>query len=58
MMSSQLVALLVFSLLVSTVLALVSRNDARGRLRFGLIAFAAFVLSAFLAGWLMYPFPH
>jgi hypothetical protein len=58
MMSSQLVALLVFSLLVSTVLALVSRSDARGRLRFGLIAFAAFVLSAFLVGWLMYPFPH
>ena len=33
------------------------RNDRRSRLRFGLLAFGAFVLSAILVGWLMYPFP-
>jgi hypothetical protein len=54
---SHLVALMIFSALVSTVFATLLREDARGRLRFGLLAFAAFVASAILVGWLMYPFP-
>ncbi len=58
MMASQLVALTVFSALVSTVLALISRPDTRSRVRFGLLAFAAFMGAACLAGWLMYPFPR
>ncbi len=57
MIASHLVALVVFSALVSTVFALILRRDSRGRVRFGLLAFAAFVLSACLVGWLMYPFP-
>ncbi len=57
MIASHLVILLVFSFLVSVVFATLLRDDARSRLRFGLLAFAAFVLSAIVVGWLMYPFP-
>jgi cytochrome bd-type quinol oxidase subunit 1 len=53
-MASHLGALLVFSALVSTVLALVMRDTARSRLRFGILAFLAFAFSALAAGWLMY----
>jgi hypothetical protein len=55
--SSHLVTLLVFSVLVSTVFATLLRDDTRSRLRFGAAAFAAFVLSTVVIGWLMYPFP-
>jgi hypothetical protein len=54
---SHLVYLFVFSALVSAVFATLLRGDLRSRLRFGLAAFAAFVLSAVTVGWLMYPFP-
>jgi hypothetical protein len=57
MISSHLLTLLVFSFLVATVFATLLRDEARSRLRFGLLAFAAFVLSAVAVGWLMYPFP-
>jgi hypothetical protein len=56
-MTSHLVVLVVFSALVSAVFAALLRNDARSRLRFGLLSFLVFVLSALVAGWLMYPFP-
>jgi len=55
---SHLLALLVFSALVSAVLALLTRDDPRRRLRFGARVFAAFVLSALVLGWLMAPFPR
>jgi hypothetical protein len=57
MMASHLVILLVFSLLVSVVFATLLRDDTRSRVRFGLLAFLAFVASAIVVGWLMYPFP-
>ena len=53
-MASHLAALVVFSGLVATVLALIMRDEPRHRLRFGVLAFLAFVLSALAAGWLMY----
>jgi len=56
-MSSHLVALLVFSALVAVVFALLQRQDKRERIRFGVMAFGAFVLSALVVGWLMFPFP-
>jgi hypothetical protein len=56
-MESHLVILLVFSTLVSAVFATLLRNDPRERLRFGLLSFAAFVLSAIVLGWVMGPFP-
>ena len=54
---SHLLALLVFSSLVSVVFALLQREGKRERIRFGLLTFGAFVASALVVGWLMYPFP-
>jgi len=47
-----------FSFLVSSVFATLLRDDTRSRLRFGLLAFGAFVLSTVILGWLMSPFPN
>jgi hypothetical protein len=55
--ASHLLSLVVFSFLTSSVFATLLRDDFRSRLRFGLLAFSAFVLSAVIAGWLMSPFP-
>jgi hypothetical protein len=57
-MHSHLVTLVVFSALVSTVFATLLRDTLRDRVRFGLVAFAAFVLSTLLIGWLTNPFPR
>jgi len=57
LLASHLVALLTFAALASMVFATLLRDDLRGRVRFGLRAFAAFVASAVVVGWLMYPFP-
>jgi cytochrome bd-type quinol oxidase subunit 2 len=56
-MASHLVALVVFSALVAVVFALLQRQQKRERIRFGVMAFGAFVLSALVVGWLMFPFP-
>jgi hypothetical protein len=57
-MASHFLVLLVFSSLVSGVFAMLLRDDARGRLRFAVMAFGAFVLSAVVVGWIMHPFPN
>ena len=57
MIQSHLGNLLLFSALVSTVFATLLRDDARSRLRFGLLAFATFVVSTLVLGWIMRPFP-
>lgn len=56
-MSSHVIALLIFSSLVSTVFATLLRDNTRSRVRFALIAFATFVLSTLILGWIMRPFP-
>ncbi len=58
MMHSHLVTLVVFSALVSTVFAMLLRDTPSERLRFAAMAFAAFVLSTLLIGWLTNPFPN
>lgn len=58
MMRSHLVNLVVFSGLVATVFATLLRDTTRERLRFGLLAFAAFVLSTLVIGWITNPFPR
>jgi len=55
--ASHLLALIVFSTLVSVVFAILLREDRKARVRFALMTFGAFVLSAVVVGWLMYPFP-
>ena len=57
-MQSHLLNLLLFSGLVSTVFATLLRDTTRDRLRFGLLAFAALVLSTLAIGWITSPFPR
>ena len=54
---SHLLILVVFSGLVATVFATLLRDTPKARLRFGALAFAAFVVSTLALGWLMNPFP-
>lgn len=58
MFHSHVLTLLVFSALVSTVFAVLLRDTTRGRLQFALLAFAAFVVSTIVIGWLANPFPR
>ena len=57
-MTSHLLLLVVFSSFVSTVFAVLLRDDPREQVRLGATMFAAFVGGAMLAGWLMYPLPR
>ena len=56
-MTSHFAILSIFALLVSTAFALLMRSEPKEQLKFGAFAFVCFIGSAFLIGWLMYPFP-
>lgn len=58
MIASHFIALVLFSALVSAVFATLLRDDKTARLRFGFMVFGAFIGSALVVGWLMYPFPN
>lgn len=49
--------LTIFAGLVSTAFALLMRDDPRSQLRFGVFVFFCFIASAFILGWIMFPFP-
>jgi len=57
MVISHFAALVLFSFLVSVVFAVLSKQNLREQLIYGLKVFAAFVGIALLLGWIMYPFP-
>jgi len=57
MLSSHIVLLILFASLVSLVFALLSKEEPRAQLLFGAKLFGAFVVSAIVLGWLMYPLP-
>jgi len=56
-MASHIVLLALFAFFVSLVFALLSKDDPRAQFVFGARLFGAFVVSAIVLGWLMYPFP-
>ncbi len=56
-MTSHFALLVLFALCVSTVFAVLQRDDPRDQLRLGVLLFAGFVLGAWVFGWLMLPFP-
>ncbi len=56
-MTTHFILLLIFSILTSTVLAMIARNGAVERLKYFFVLLCSFVLLSVLAGWLMYPFP-
>jgi hypothetical protein len=50
-------ALLVFSLIVSTVFALITKNEPREQFRYGVFVFISFLAVALVVGWIMMPLP-
>lgn len=56
-MTSHVLYLVVFAALVSVVFAVLQKDQPREQVRFGLMLFGAFVLSALVLGWLMLPLP-
>jgi hypothetical protein len=55
-MASHLLSLFIFSVLVSLVFAFLQRDDPKARWQFGLKAFALFMVSTFVLGWVMAQF--
>ena len=51
---SHFVAALLFAVLTSIVLGVVTKKTDRERFRYGLYCFACFVVALFGIGWLMY----
>lgn len=56
-MTSHLLYMTIFAALVSLVFAVLLKDRPREQLRFGALAFAAFMAGALALGWVMYPFP-
>jgi len=56
-MRSHFLLLTIFAFLVSVVFSLLTKDEVHEQVRFGGMLFGAFVLSALVLGWLMYPFP-
>ena len=56
-MTSHFLLMVLFALLVSTVFAVLLRDDPREQLRTGGLMLGGFVAAALVFGWLMYPFP-
>lgn len=56
-MNSHFLLMVVFALLVSTVFAVLLRDEPREQLRTGARMFGGFVLAGLAFGWLMYPLP-
>jgi hypothetical protein len=53
---SHLVSMVIYAALVSVVLALIRRDDTKGRVRYGLSLFLIMVVGAIAFGWFMYLF--
>lgn len=53
---SHLVSMVIYAALVSVVLALIRRDDGKGRVRYGLSLFLIMVVGAIAFGWFMYLF--
>jgi len=50
-------ALLIFALVVSVVFSLITKNEPREQLRYGIFVFLSFLAVALAVGWIMYPLP-
>lgn len=57
MILSHFTALLLFALFVSTVFALITKNEPREQFRYGIFVFLSFIAVGFVVGWIMYPLP-
>ena len=57
MILSHFTALVIFALIVSTVFALITKNEPEEQFRYGVFVFVSFLAVAFVVGWIMYPLP-
>jgi len=57
MMQSHFVLMTLFALFVSLVFAVIAKDTPGEQVRFGGLMFLGFLASAFVLGWLMFPFP-
>jgi hypothetical protein len=57
LMQSHILLLTLFAFFVSLVFAVIAKDSVPEQLQFGGLLFGGFLLSAFVLGWLMYPFP-
>ena len=57
MIPSHFVLLTLFAFFVSLIFAVIAKDTPREQLRYGGVMFAGFLASAFVLGWLMFPFP-
>jgi hypothetical protein len=56
-MTSHVLLMAVFAFFVSVVFAVLLRDDVRSQIRTAAWMFGAFVATAVVLGWLMYPLP-
>jgi len=54
---SHFTALVIFAIIVSTVFALITKNEPQEQFRYGVFVFVSFLAVAFVVGWIMYPLP-
>jgi hypothetical protein len=55
--TSHLGLMIVFALFVSTVFAVLTRDDPKEQIVFGARLFGGFIGAGILIGWLLYPLP-
>jgi hypothetical protein len=55
--TSHLLLLMLFAVLVSSVFAALTRDEPRAQLRSGAMMVGGFVAAAIVLSWLMYPLP-
>ena len=56
-MTSHLLLMGIFSVLVSLVFAFIAKNGGRERMKYFFFLLGSFIILSIVAGWLMYPFP-
>ena len=56
-MTSHFGLMVIFSLFVSVVFAVLSRDNPKDQIKFGARLFGGFVGAGVLIGWLLYPLP-
>jgi hypothetical protein len=55
--TSHFLLMALFAFFVALVFAVLMKDQPRDQIRFGVIVFGGFLVSALVLGWLMYPFP-
>ena len=56
-MTSHLALMVIFSLFVSIVFSVLTRDDPKEQLTFGARLFGGFIGAGIVIGWLLYPLP-